>query len=79
MTPRRNVFPFLLAMPLLFTFPAAGEEFHLKDGSTIVGKIVAYEEDSFRIETSFGFAVIYRDRIERIVFEGRETDGAAAK
>ncbi len=52
----------------LTAVPAAGEEFVLKDGTRIVGKIVAYQEDSFRVETSFGFAVIYKDRVERIVF-----------
>jgi len=79
MTPHRKVFAFLLATPLLLAFPAAGEEFHLKDGTTIVGKIVAYEQDSFRIETSFGFAVIYRDRIQHIVFEASNPEGTAEK
>jgi len=59
---------FLLAALLLVVPPTSAEEFYLKDGSKIVGKIVAYETDSFRVETSFGFAVIYMDRIERIVF-----------
>jgi len=58
----------LLATFLLVATPTSAEEFYLKDGSKIVGTIVAYETDSFRVETSFGFAVIYKDRIERIVF-----------
>ncbi|HKZ51680.1 MAG TPA: hypothetical protein VJ085_00215 [Candidatus Acidoferrales bacterium] len=58
----------LFVAGLFIALPAAAEEFYLKDGSKIVGKIVAYETDSFRVETSFGFAVIYKDRIERIVF-----------
>jgi hypothetical protein len=59
---------------LTLALPLAGEEFYLKDGNKIVGTIVAYEKDSFRVETSFGFAVIYKDRVERIVFT--ETPGA---
>ncbi len=50
--------------------PLCAEEFYLKDGSKIVGKIVAYEKDSFRVETSFGIAIIYKDRVQRIVFDG---------
>lgn len=47
---------------------AAAEEFQLKDGTKIVGKIVGYEKNSFRVETSFGIAIIYKDRIARIIF-----------
>lgn len=53
---------------------AAAEEFHLKDGSKIVGTVVGYEKDAFRVETSFGVAIIYKDRILRIVFP--ESSGA---
>lgn len=48
--------------------PAAAEEFHLKDGTKIVGKIVGYEENAFRVETSFGLAIIFKDRVVRIEF-----------
>lgn len=65
---------FLIVALLTLALPLAGEEFYLKDGSKIVGTIVAYEKDSFRVETSFGFAVIYKDRVERIVFS--ETSGS---
>lgn len=57
-----------LTAMLFAVTPAAGEEFHLKDGTKLVGKIVAYENDAFRVETSFGIAIIYKDRIVRIVF-----------
>ena len=58
----------LLALILLFAAtPARAEEFILKDGTRIVGKIVGYEKDAFRVETSFGIAIIYKDKIERIL------------
>ncbi len=58
----------LLAVVLLVAVaPARAEEFVLKDGTKIVGKIVGYEKDAFRVETSFGIAIIYKDRVERIV------------
>jgi hypothetical protein len=69
MKPLRRSLPYCLALCFLFLVPAEAEEFYLKDGTRIVGKIVAYEEDAFRVETSFGSAVILKDRIERIVFD----------
>ena len=65
-----------LLVTALLAFPAAAEEFYLKDGTKLVGKIVAYEKDSFRVETSFGLAIIYKDRIERIVFETTSKEAA---
>jgi hypothetical protein len=46
---------------------ARGDEFHLKDGSKIVGTIVGYENDSFRVQTSYGFASVRKDSIAEIV------------
>src|SRR3990167_3137695 len=66
-----------LLVTALLALPAAAEEFYLKDGTKLVGKIVAYEKDSFRVETSFGIAIIYKDRIERIVFEPGSKEAAA--
>jgi hypothetical protein len=57
---------------LLASLPLYAEEFHLKDGTKIVGKIVGYEKDAFRVETSFGIAIIYKDRVQRIVFDGSQ-------
>ena len=65
-----------LLVTALLALPAAAEEFYLKDGTKLVGKIVAYEKDSFRVETSFGIAIIYKDRIERIVFEPGSKEAA---
>lgn len=55
---------------IFLSAPLAAEEFYLKDGTKIVGTIVSFEENAFRVETSFGFAIIYKDKIERIVFTG---------
>jgi len=67
----------VLLLALLLPAGAPAEEFYLKDGTKLVGKIVAYEKDSFRVETSFGLAIIYKDRIERIVFEPGSKEAAA--
>ncbi len=60
----------LCLLVIFLSAPLAAEEFNLKDGTKIVGTIVGFEEKAFRVETSFGFAIIYKDKIERIVFTG---------
>lgn len=64
---------------VLAALPAAAEEFYLKDGTKIVGKVVAFENNAFRVETSFGVAIIYRDRINRIVFPESPSEPAPAE
>ena len=64
----RRLLPLLVPALLLAGTPARAEDIFLKDGTKIVGKIVGFEKDAFRVETSFGIAIIYKDRVERIVF-----------
>jgi len=54
---------------------ARGDEFHLKDGSKIVGTIVGFENDAFKVQTSYGFATVRKDSIAEIVPD--EKKGAA--
>ncbi|MFI5126158.1 MAG: hypothetical protein ACHQJX_04965 [Candidatus Acidiferrales bacterium] len=56
----------ILALVLLFSVAARADEFHLKDGSTVVGVIVGYQGNSFRVKTSYGFALVDRDSIASI-------------
>ncbi|HTS69097.1 MAG TPA: hypothetical protein VMO17_08930 [Terriglobia bacterium] len=46
--------------------PAPGEEIILKDGQRIVGTIVGYEKDMFRVETDYGIALIRKDKVASI-------------
>lgn len=59
-----------LAPALLSFLVAAGQaradEIRLKDGTKIIGTIVGFENDSFRVETSFGFALIQKDKVADI-------------
>jgi len=74
----RTVARLVLVSALVAPSAATAEEFYLKDGSKVVGKIVAYEKDSFRVETSYGIAIIYKDRVARIVFaEGDKREDAS--
>jgi hypothetical protein len=56
-----------LAVVLAAAGIARADELHLKDGTKIVGTIVGYENDSFKVETSYGFAVVRKDRVAEII------------
>jgi hypothetical protein len=57
----------LALLSLLFSADAArADEIRLKDGSKIIGTIVGFENDSFRVETSYGFALIQKDKVADI-------------
>lgn len=53
--------------------PARAEEFLLKDGTRLVGTIIGYEGKAFRVRTSFGLAIIEKDKVERIIFDSVPT------
>ena len=46
--------------------PSRSEEITLKDGQKIVGTIIGYENDMFRVETTFGIALIRKDKVASI-------------
>jgi len=52
----------------LMVIPATAEEITLHNGQKIVGTIVGFENDMFRVETEFGFALIRKDRVRSISF-----------
>jgi hypothetical protein len=65
----------LLLVASLASAPAQAEEFYLKDGSRLVGTIIGYTNDSFRIQTSRGFVVLERNLIQRIIFSTNTARG----
>jgi hypothetical protein len=46
---------------------ARADEFRLNDGSKIVGSIVGYENGAFKVQTSYGFAMVRKESIAEIV------------
>src|SRR5713226_6420755 len=60
----------ILRLALLSLLVPAGvaraDEIRLKDGTKIIGTIVGFENDSFRVETSYGFALIQKDKVADI-------------
>jgi hypothetical protein len=58
----------LAAVAVLLSAAAArADEIKLKDGSKIIGTIVGFEDNSFKVKTSYGFAVIQKDQVVSIV------------
>lgn len=45
---------------------ARADELKLKDGSRIVGTIVGFEENSFKVKTGYGYAVVQKDQVTTI-------------
>lgn len=57
---------------------ARADEIHLKDGTKIDGTIVGYEGNSFRVQTSYGFALVRKDSIAEIIPGDRPANAKAA-
>jgi len=64
----RSLLPGLLVVVLAASATAltAADELILKSGQKIVGTIVGYENNMFRVETDFGVALIRKDRVASI-------------
>ena len=70
-----------LPLPFLFLLVtgdvARADEIRLKDGTKIVGTIVGFENDSFRVETSYGFAIVQKDKVADISIVATKKDSEA--
>jgi hypothetical protein len=60
---------------------ARADEIKLKDGSKISGTIVGFEDNSFKVKTSYGFAVVQKDQVVSITVTGdaRQPESDSAK
>jgi hypothetical protein len=57
---------FLFAL-LLIAVAARADEIRLKDGTKITGTIVGFEDGAFKVQTSYGFALVRKDQIAEII------------
>ena len=63
----RCALPLLALFAVVFSLTTArADEIRLKDGTKISGTIVGFENGSFRVETSYGFALIQKDKVADI-------------
>ena len=67
-----------LAIGAVIPSQARADELKLKDGSKITGTIVGFEENSFKVKTSYGFAVVQKDQVVSIVVTGAAPSPASA-
>jgi hypothetical protein len=56
---------------------ASAEEIILKDGQKVVGTIVGYENNMFRVETDYGVALVRKDKVASVQIA--KSDDASAK
>jgi hypothetical protein len=63
--------PFLVAAFLLtfsaIAVPARADEIQLKDGKKLYGVIMAYEDNMFKVKTDFGYMLVEKDKIAKII------------
>ncbi|MFZ3200387.1 MAG: hypothetical protein WA175_04470 [Candidatus Acidiferrales bacterium] len=84
----RRAIPFLMGAAIAVVLGASlatpADELKLKDGTKITGTIVGFEENSFRVQTAYGFAIVQKDQVVAITISGAtkaaaETAPGAAK
>ena len=78
---RRLVLPLSLFFLSIALSAAAvrADEIKLKDGTKITGTIVGFEENSFKVKTSYGFAVVQKDQVISITVSDTSTKSPAGK
>jgi hypothetical protein len=58
---------FYLAGVWLAASGAAGDQLRLRDGTILVGTIVGFEDNSFRVRTSYGYALVRKEMVLEIL------------
>jgi hypothetical protein len=53
-------------LALAFANGTRADDFKLKDGSKISGTIVGFDDSSFKVQTSYGFALVKKDQVVSI-------------
>lgn len=53
---------------LMFCATAAADELRLKDGSKVIGTVVGFEDGAFKVETTYGFALVKKEKVATIIF-----------
>jgi hypothetical protein len=69
----------LAASVLLLPDALRADELKLKDGSKISGTIVGFEDNSFKVKTAYGYAVVQRDLVTSISIADAVPHAAAEK
>jgi hypothetical protein len=75
----KRLSPFVILLATVVVAPPQAthaDELKLKDGTKIVGTIVGFEENSFKVKTNYGFAVVQKDQVLSISItdSGKKSD-----
>jgi hypothetical protein len=71
---------FVVLASLFHVATVAADEIKLKDGTKIIGTIVGFEDSSFKVKTSYGFAFVQKDQVDSItVIDDSKKPQPAAK
>src|SRR5580704_6908871 len=64
----KRAFQFALAVAILSGLPAhaRADELKLKDGTKLIGTIVGFDDNSFKVKTTYGFAIVQKDQVVSI-------------
>jgi len=65
----RRLIPFATAAALFAGLAAAAraDELKLKDGTKVSGAIVGFDDNSFKVKTSYGYALVQKDQVVSIL------------
>ena len=66
------------ASVLLVAVGARADDLKLKDGSKITGTIVGFDDSSFKVQTSYGFALVRKDQVVSITISDSAKSAAAS-
>lgn len=66
-----------LALILVSALAVRADELHLKDGTRITGTIVGYQGNSFRVKTSYGYALVDHASVVSITVSNAEAQPVA--
>lgn len=69
----------LFCLPAALCLPAGADELKLRDGTNITGKIVGFEDNHFKVETPYGFALVRRDKVASITMTEDKKNSTPAK
>ncbi len=67
-----------LVCALVLPLTLSADELKLKDGTKISGTIVGFEENSFKVKTSYGYAEVQKDQVLSITISGAPKNSAPA-
>lgn len=58
----------IVAALIFLTALASADELRLKDGTKITGTVVGFEDGAFKVETTYGFALVKKEKVATIIF-----------